>query len=513
MKLSACRAPCPIWMSKRYYALSAPQQLGKLVSSDDNNIISTAGEEALPRPRLHPKTEEARTPAPGLMYLPESLSTKISEFTLRWHPQQLRQVVSKDYRAFQEGQAAAPSLESIDVEAHITGQFLQNYASIKSALLEVKKRTPDFTPKRILDIGYGPATGLLAAADVWGSIDRPVAAIIGHIRMCKRAGELLRSSGIEDFVIKRQPPSRNSQGTYDLIICTQQLYSNGEYAKQVVDSRATHLERLLSPDGVLLFVERGDPRSSEAVKQARRALLDRGELNAVAPCAHEKTCPLQFGLLNRQIIKNPGFQNWCRFSQKVQRPRFLLELKKGQYLSQPWIDDSEDPKPYGRGSGGRKLRGGGRPGGQSFEVASYSYVALRKSAPQSKPARILKQPLKRQGHVTLEVCSPTGDIEHWTVPRSQGKQDYYDVRKARSGDLWALDAKVKERRGGLKEVEPLKMPKSHTPKPLDWWSETIQVDDEVSNLSQAAELLQGDGKDSRFNKLHGRERQRKFEKW
>lgn len=513
MKFSVSKASRAIETSRRFYALSAPQQLGRLVSSNETNVVKAASGDAIPRSRLHPFTTEGKTPAPSLMHLPEPLSEKISEFTFKWHPQQLRQVVSKDYRALQEGQPPAPSLESIDVEAHITGQFLQTFAAIKSSLLEIKKRSPDFKPRRVLDIGYGPASGLLAAADVWDPPEKSVAAIIGHIRMSKRAGELLRAFNVEDFVIKRQPPARTSQGTYDLIICTQQLYSTGDYAKEVVDSRATHLERLLSPGGIILFVERGDPRSSEAVKQARQALLYRSKFDVIAPCAHEKKCPLQLGLIDRQVVRNPGFQNWCRFSQKVQRPKFMLELKKGQYLAQPWLDDSDDPKPYGRGAGGRSLRGRGRPGGQNFEVASYSYVALRRGEPRDKPARILKQPMKRQRHVTLEVCSSSGDIEHWTVPKSQGKQQYYDVRKARGGDLWALDAKVKERRGGLSDVGSLKLPKSNLSKPVDWWTEEIQEVNEVENLAQAASILQDRHGDGRIEKLDGRERQRQFERW
>ncbi|KAB2580528.1 37S ribosomal protein S22 [Lasiodiplodia theobromae] len=54
--------------------------------------------------------------------------------------------------------------------------------------------------------------------------------------------------------------------------------------------------------------------------------------------------------------------------------------------------------------------------------------------------RMILPPLKRRGHVILDVCTPAGRLERWTVPRSFGRQAYRDARKSRWGDLWALGA-------------------------------------------------------------------------
>lgn len=51
--------------------------------------------------------------------------------------------------------------------------------------------------------------------------------------------------------------------------------------------------------------------------------------------------------------------------------------------------------------------------------------------------------LKRRGHIILDVCTPAGTLERWTVPRSFSKQAYRDARKVRWGDLWALGAKTR----------------------------------------------------------------------
>ena len=52
-------------------------------------------------------------------------------------------------------------------------------------------------------------------------------------------------------------------------------------------------------------------------------------------------------------------------------------------------------------------------------------------------------PLKRRGHVTLDLCTPSGKLERWTVPKSFSKAAYRDARKSRWGDLWALGAETR----------------------------------------------------------------------
>ena len=60
--------------------------------------------------------------------------------------------------------------------------------------------------------------------------------------------------------------------------------------------------------------------------------------------------------------------------------------------------------------------------------------------------RNVNRPIKRQGHVLLDVCTPAAKLERWIVPQSYGKQAYRDARKAKWGDLWALGAKTRSER-------------------------------------------------------------------
>jgi len=55
--------------------------------------------------------------------------------------------------------------------------------------------------------------------------------------------------------------------------------------------------------------------------------------------------------------------------------------------------------------------------------------------------RIIYPPLKRSGHIILDTCTKEGHIARHTIPKSQGKQPYYDARKAKWGDSFPWESK------------------------------------------------------------------------
>lgn len=72
--------------------------------------------------------------------------------------------------------------------------------------------------------------------------------------------------------------------------------------------------------------------------------------------------------------------------------------------------------------------------------------------------RLVFPPIKRSGHIILDVCHPqgrffatiqcvsakpfdTGQIMRMTIPKSQGKQPYYDARKSSWGDIFPHEPK------------------------------------------------------------------------
>lgn len=466
------------------------ENLGHLVDSNSSSVpivrsgVPLNDQTSQKKNKLAPETEIGLNASPRMVRLPDTLAKRVSRMTLDISPQELRQRVAQIYANLQAGDSYIPAIERLDVEAQITGLFLQNYASLNNVLSEVHKRLPHFNPENVLDVGFGPATGLLAAREVFGTnnFSRETGVIIGHPRMKQRATELLGNTDTTRF--RYDIPSVNTAKKYDLIIAQHQLFQPGQFAEELVASHVQQLAQLLEKNGIIVLVERGDPIGFEATALAREHLLrTKFGFSVVGPCLHNKPCPLQVGLEYRMHAKNPGKENWCRFSQQAERPKFVMELKKGQYLAQQWVQDQN------KGSGGKSLKGTGRPFGTNHESATFSWVALqnreRKSNEDEVPdeklsemGRIMKQPMKRHGHVTMEVCASNGDIEHWTIPRSQGKQAYHDARKACEADIWALGAKTRQKRGGIRENS--RMTPARSPEEIrrlsvcsDWWSPQV----------------------------------------
>jgi ribosomal protein RSM22 (predicted rRNA methylase) len=187
-------------------------------------------------------------------------------------------------------------------------------------------------------------------------------------------------------------------------------------------------------------------------------------LSIIAPCSHHKKCPLQ--TLKPHYYKFPTGKkmNWCKYEKMLERPRYLMELKRGKVLSSKW-EERDEVSPVKRMSASS-----GREATNNYEITNYSYLIAQRSANDAKTLdkvaeareandfddsigkfhtekhywpRIMRQPMKRKGHVMMEVCAPSGKIEKWTVTRSFDKATYYDARKSHSGDLWGLDAKTK----------------------------------------------------------------------
>lgn len=191
-------------------------------------------------------------------------------------------------------------------------------------------------------------------------------------------------------------------------------------------------------------------------------------LQIISPCPHHSKCPLQLG--DPKYYKIPSHKhrlNFCSFDKVVERPKYTMELKKGKKLSTTWDKSSDDGFGLDKLTRNtlKRLSGSGRPGGNNTENGSYSYLIAKRSAnsiesinqiehdreynnsikvnnsnPMNWP-RIIDMPTRIKNNVKLTSCAPSGNIEIWQIPKSLGKQEYHDARKAERGDLWGLGKK------------------------------------------------------------------------
>nr|POE90141.1 37s ribosomal protein s22, mitochondrial [Quercus suber] len=323
----------------------------------------------------------------------------------------------------------------------------------------------------------------------------------------RRAGQLLENTTF----LPRLPDYLHSEvarekGKFDIIVAPHSLLSiEKDYMRK---RHVQNLWNLLTAQGgVLIILEKGVARGFEAVAAAREMLLDTtiaspgsehkstgifdpaivwdGEESAhagpepltkpkekgmiIAPCTNHDTCPMYH---DKGIVK--GRKDVCRFEQRYVRPTLMQRILQGGAKAKNFEDVEFSYLSVMRGRDVRSFDSDLRPIGhdqnapvvQGEEATDrafddpYSYADIPRSAvPDSSLAppsltlpRMILPPMKRKGHIILDLCTSAGTLERWTVPRSFGQQAFRDARKSSWGDLWALGAKTRN-------VRSLRQPK------------------------------------------------------
>ncbi|KAF2839128.1 Rsm22-domain-containing protein, partial [Patellaria atrata CBS 101060] len=386
-----------------------------------------------------------------------------------------------------------------EIEADVFTSVLMPgfYASVMSSLVEVRKRLGSEWVERlfskpggprILDTGSGGA-GVLAWRDIlraeWDRIHEDTISresvplgratvVTGADSLRHRASRFLDNTTflprLPDYVSPNDEQTAQPRKQYDIIIASHTLWPIKEdYMRK---HQVQNLWSLLNPSGgVLILIEKGLPRGFEAIAGARALLLDKhiaspGSLTyqtplqdstsnelfleketgmIIAPCTNHGTCPMYAVPGTSQ-----GRKDLCHFSQRYIRPPFLQrtigakvsnhEDVKFSYLAVQRGRDLRSPTPSDPVVNGIVQ---GDPATKAAFEGHDSEANGRGDVSMLTLPRNVLPPIKSRGHVILDLCTPSGTLERWTVPKSWGKVAYRDARKARWGDLWALGAKTR----------------------------------------------------------------------
>ncbi len=166
----------------------------------------------------------------------------------------------------------------------------------------------------------------------------------------------------------------------DLVVASYVMDELDENARKAVAEKLWKATK-----GILLLVEAGTPNGYRLLRQIRKDLLAQGA-RVLAPCPHEKPCPLDG-------------QDWCHFVCRLPRERLHRLAKNGE-------------APY--------------------EDEKYAYLALAKASALPGFARILRHPRIGKGHVKLSLCAEDG-LRQETFSKKDGEM-YKLARKAACGD-------------------------------------------------------------------------------
>ncbi|KAG7452133.1 Rsm22-domain-containing protein [Guyanagaster necrorhizus] len=375
-----------------------------------------------------------------------------------------------------------------------------HYSAITAVLSHVKHRIgPEWLVERVVDWGAGTGSVLWAALHVFQKpdIERPVEQLKaadstldsylgidkrdGLVEMGKRILHGIPVPPMSDISFRRglpYPSLDKVPNTLAISAFTLSAQSTPLLRKKIVK------EMWDSGAETIVLIDHGTKDGFTAIAEGREALLRmsrvgsdsvfdwehevlRGEgagkvgegAHVVAPCAHDGECPLL------------GTKLHCIFEQRLQRPSFVRKTKHSgrghEDVGYAYVVIRRGPRPLrvplseglGRiGSIGRReaeeeakevreivlTEGFGELEPQEEPLLDKepheNLVAALRHESYSWP-RLVFPPLKKGGHIILDGCTQEGKIVRMTIPRSQGKQEYYDARKSAWGDVFPHEPK------------------------------------------------------------------------
>lgn len=314
-----------------------------------------------------------------MIKLPRTLESAVESQLRAVDPRRLRILagaLSDRYRGERlSGERLASTRE--DVLAYAAQILPATHAQIFAALAMAPRRAAGFAPRSLLDLGAGPGTAAWAAVSIWPSIEQCVM-VEREAAFAKLGSEL--ASGAPSAAlrgatwIRADLPAGVPAGSFDLVVLAHVLGEMGP-----ADATWTVRRAWDACSGVLAIVEPGTPRGFDAMEPARRLGIELGA-HVLAPCPHERACPLA-GATRRE------HPDWCHFVERTERPEFERRAKGA---SLPWED------------------------------AKFSHVLLSRLPSTAVPwARVLRHPRRAKGHLELVLCAQEGLADR-TVTRSAG---------------------------------------------------------------------------------------------
>jgi ribosomal protein RSM22 (predicted rRNA methylase) len=307
----------------------------------------------------------------------ERLATGISRKTLAARAAAL----SENYRAGGGSQAIRSRDDAL---AYAFTRLPATYAAaiaVFNVLRRENDQVCDFEPRSLLDVGAGPGTAAFAAAEAFETLAafRLVEANdhmrqLGSTLLAEASSPALRAASYHDSL---PPPAAAGA---DLVVAS---YVAGELAPDALASFAQALWAVTAQR--LVVIEPGTPAGYHRIIGIR-SLLIAGGAHVVAPCPHERDCPLVA-------------PDWCHFARRLPRSRDHLSVK-----------------------------GASVP----FEDEKFSYVVLSRAPQRRVDARVLAPPKVTKSAATAKLCTVQGVVTD-TAARRDG--DAYRRRKSwRWGD-------------------------------------------------------------------------------
>lgn len=255
--------------------------------------------------------------------------------------------------------------------AYLMARMPATYAACSEVFLELKKHLCGKNPSSFADIGSGPATASWAALEIWPSLKK-----FQYIEQDKEWIALSQRLAQDNPVLsaghwlKENLMSEVSLEPSDLIVAA---YAFQELPVERLKTLSEEL--FLKAKKALVIIEPGTPNGFARLNKIRTWLLLKSA-HIVAPCSHQFSCPMKGS-------------DWCHFSTRLKRDNIHRHLKDASLAY-------EDEK-------------------YAYLIATHDIVASDTSR-----ARIIRAPIKRSGHIILDLCTEAG-LKREIIPRSHAQ--------------------------------------------------------------------------------------------
>eukprot|EP01083_Nonionella_stella_P075342 204797_1 len=333
---------------------------------------------------------------------------------------------------------------------YIANEFPLSLSVNYRILKELAHRMPDFKPKGLIDFGQGPGCASLAAMEVFGDSLKCIYGIETSNEM-RAFGSTILSDYKNQYHIGylENLYSTATAKEQPLVICSFALseISGG------IDGVCEYLDQLwLSTRKVLVLVEAGTVDGYNLINFARSYLLSKyppsNDVNipgtyTIAPCPHDKQCPLSSQHICRFVQRIDRHQVPTRCMFKAQKKRTKVLDKKNRKKKQATlrdkrkIDEIQFPYSYcvlGKGASPRLIS----PESNMFSQHFPNYFMNHKQAEHAAYfwPRIITPPKYRQNNVYLHLCLPDAPVhaKNTTEPMTQ-----------QEGMMRLLDDKIERR--------------------------------------------------------------------
>jgi ribosomal protein RSM22 (predicted rRNA methylase) len=347
------------------------------------------------------------------MRLPAALEHSIEDQLSAFDRKGLARAVEELSRSYRNPSASAsvsPGLIASDLQraAYLLTRLPATYAAIHAVLREVKERMPGLEVRSLLDLGAGPGTAMWVAAEIFGELERVtlIEQSGGFIRLGQKFAASAPSAAIQTARwVEGDLKHETRLPEHDLVIIS---YALGELPS--TSRSQVLLSAWRAAAKVIAAIEPGTPRGFKVILQARDELVQQ-KAHLVAPCPHEKQCPMNVPQStaedgcatqeSRSARSTKLKQDWCHFAQRLERTSLHRKLKSAEL---------------------------------GYEDEKFSYIAASRQAVPLAEARVIRHPIQLKGHIKLELCTRKG-LKQETVTRSQGEA-FKKARKVKWGETW-----------------------------------------------------------------------------